>query len=382
MSLQESEALAAAQSLRSLIESEAEAIEAASTMTPKVVEAIEASGLFRLTTPAAFGGAEAGPSTLLDVCEEVAFADGSVGWAYAQNITVGAYGAYVAPEFGQALADARTAAGMFAPVGAAVPEDGGYRVRGNYKFGSGSGHSDFIGGAAMVLKDGVPVPFENGAPPILAYVLPADKVVMKGNWDVMGLRGTGSYDFDVPEQWVDAGHCFPLFGSDTITGGPVYGMGALTFGVAGSAAWAIGISMRAFHEIAGIARAGRTRLGSLPLLEQEGFQRNFGFHQSAIKSARVLAHQTFADVVEACQPGQSKELRDARVRTAMADAAYITRVAKAAITWAWETSGSHGIRNPSKLQRCFRDIYVGAGHQVFDDRNFVTNAKQILGLEL
>jgi alkylation response protein AidB-like acyl-CoA dehydrogenase len=335
-----------------------------------------------LTTPSDFGGAEAGPRTILDVCEEVSFADGSVGWAYAQNITVGAYGAYVAPEFGQALADARTAAGMFAPVGTAIPEDGGYRVQGNYKFGSGSGHSDFIGGAAMVLKDGVPFPFENGAPPILAYVLPADKVVMKGNWDVMGLRGTGSYDFDVPEQWVDAGHCFPLFGSDIITGGPVYGMGALTFGVAGSAAWAIGISMRAFHEIAAIASGGRTRLGSVPLLEQEGFQRNFGFHQSAIKSARILAQQTFADVVEACQPGHPKELREARVRTAMADSAYITRVAKAAITWAWETSGSHGIRNPSKLQRCFRDIYVGAGHQVFDDRNFVTNAKQILGLAL
>ena len=65
----------------------------------------------------------------------------------------------------------------------------------------------------------------------------------------------------------------------------------------------------------------------------------------------------------------------------MADASYAVRVAKAAVVWAWETSGSAGIRNPSKLQRCFRDIFVGAGHQVFDERNFAENAKQILGLE-
>ena len=165
------------------------------------------------------------------------------------------------------------------------------------------------------------------------------------------------------------------------TGGHLYGIGPLTFGVAGSCAWALGVARRALHEIEGIAQGGRTRLGSLPLLQQPNFQRDWGFHHSAIKSARLLAHRTFADAVDACAPGQPPELSGERVRTAMADAAYAVGVAKSAVIWAWETSGSAGIRNPSKLQRCFRDIYVGAGHQVFDDRNFITNAQQILGLE-
>jgi hypothetical protein len=39
------------------------------------------------------------------------------------------------------------------------------------------------------------------------------------------------------------------------------------------------------------------------------------------------------------------------------------------------------MRNPSVLQRCFRDIYMGAGHQVFDDRNYVQQARSRLGLE-
>ena len=34
---------------------------------------------------------------IVDVCEELSFADGSVGWAFAQNTTVGAYAAYLAP---------------------------------------------------------------------------------------------------------------------------------------------------------------------------------------------------------------------------------------------------------------------------------------------
>ena len=42
---------------------------------------------------------------------------------------------------------------------------------------------------------------------------------------------------------------------------------------------------------------------------------------------------------------------------------------------------SVGIRNPSRLQRCFRDMCVGAGHMVFDDRNYNEVAKKTLGLE-
>lgn len=382
LQIDETEALEVAVSLRGLIEGEADAVEAAGTLTDPVVEALAVSGLFKLTTPREFGGCEAHPSTVIDVCEALSFADGSVGWAYAQNITVGAYAAYVAPSFGRELAAGRTAAGMFAPMGVAVPEGDDYRVSGSYKFGSGSAHADFIGGGATVLRDGEPVPMPGGGPPILAFVLPADRVVMKGNWDVMGLRGTGSFDFDVPEQLVDGAACFPLFSAEPRTGGHLYGIGPLTFGVAGSCAWALGTARRAMHEIAELARAGRVRLGAAPLLEQPAFQRDYGFHHAALESAHLLLHCSFTDAVDACAAGQPGALRFQGVRKAMADAAYATRIAKAAVIWAWETSGSAGIRNPSRLQRCFRDIYVGAGHQVFDERNFVDQGKQLLGLDV
>ena len=56
-------------------------------------------------------------------------------------------------------------------------------------------------------------------------------------------------------------------------------------------------------------------------------------------------------------------------------------VAKSAVLFAWEASGSAGMRNPNRLQRCFRDIHIGAGHQVFDDRGYREAAKAALGLE-
>ena len=70
------------------------------------------------------------------------------------------------------------------------------------------------------------------------------------------------------------------------------------------------------------------------------------------------------------------------VRQSKAHANYVVKqVAKKAVIFAWEASGSSGMRNPNRLQRCFRDIYIGAGHQVFDDRSYREAGKPALGLE-
>ena len=105
----------AARKLRELVESEAELVEEKSTMTPPVVDALVDSGLFRLLVPRAFGGFEADPATIIDVCAELSYADGSVGWAFAQNTTVMAYAAYLEPRYAEPLSRARAGAGTALP---------------------------------------------------------------------------------------------------------------------------------------------------------------------------------------------------------------------------------------------------------------------------
>ena len=197
----------------------------------------------------------------------------------------------------------------------------------------------------------------------------------------MGLRGTGSYDFEVPEQFVSKGATFPLIGAPVITGGSIYGIGPVPLGTISSCAWALGVAKRALHEIAEITKSGRTRMGQPALREQQIFQRDFGLHMTALEAARLLAHHSYTSAVDAIARGDSSETCEDRVRETKAAATYVTRIAKAATAFAWEASGSAGMRNPNRLQRCFRDICVGAGHLVFDDRNYGEAAKPALGLE-
>jgi alkylation response protein AidB-like acyl-CoA dehydrogenase len=292
------------------------------------------------------------------------------------------YLAYLDPEYARPFAKMTAGAGMFAPNGVAHKEGDSFRVSGNYQFGSGCGHSGFMGGAGMEMHDGEMPPFVDGLPMLRAFILPMDRVNIKGNWDVMGLSGTGSFDYEIPEQLVDAGATFLVFATEGRTGGALYGIGPVPLGTISSVAWAIGVAERALAEIVEIVTTqARVRMGSAPLKEQQIFQRDLGIHTMAIKSARLLAHESYGSTIDAIGRGGSRPDIMTRVRETRAAASYAVKVCKEAVTFAYEASGSHGLRNPSRLQRCFRDMYVGASHLVFDERNYVETVKPRLGIE-
>ena len=371
----------AARGMRELIDAEADRVDETLNMTPPIVDGLVDSGLFRLLMPKSLGGFESDPSTIIDVCEEISFADGSVGWSYAQNTSCMAYLAYFDPELAKPFAAARAGAGMFAPLSEVIKVEGGYRVSGKHQFATGSPHADFIGGAGMELVDGEMVMGPNGLPSILAYIVPMERAKMLGNWDVMGLCGTASFDYEIPEQFVEAGLTHSIFETNPKSGGALYGLGPVPLGTISSCGWAIGVAKRALHEIVDIVTTqARTRMGSDPLKEQQVFQRDLALHTQALKSVRLLAHETYNSAVDAIARGEAHETLERIRRESKASASYIVQVCRDATTFAYQASGSHGLRNPSKLQRCFRDMYVGASHIVFDERNFVESVKEKLGI--
>lgn len=276
-----------ARGLRGLIKAEADTTEALCTMSPAVVDAIAEADLFRILIPRDLGGHEVDLDALIAISEELSYADGSVGWAFVQNVSLGGYLAYLEPEIERPFAEMRAGAGMFAPFGVAHEEPGGYRVSGRYQFGSGSGHAQYMGGAALVMRDGKIVPpDEDGTLPVIGFIVPSASVIMRGNWDVMGLRGIGSYDFEFPEQFVAAGATWPVLARGAArpqTGGPIYGLGSVVLGTIGSVAFAVGVARRALDEVTALAIGGRARMGQVPLVEQQTFQRDLAaFHGRAV----------------------------------------------------------------------------------------------------
>ena len=361
--------LAEAKSLRALVEAEADATDEGLTLTPALVEAFTRSKLFHLMVPEAFGGLEADPDTLLDVFEELSHQDGSVGWTQMANASATSYAAFLDPVCGKTmLADRPESvfAGQFAPRGEVKRETRGYRVSGDFSFGSGSGHASYLGGAGMLLDDGGnPEILESGMPAYLCFFVSRERVEFQGGWEVMGLRGTGSFDYRIPEQHVDSEAGFFLFDSTVRTGGALYGLGATALAGLGHAGWGLGVAQRALDEITAIAAAGRVRLGAISLADQQVFQRELGEHSLALRSVRLLVHDVFGGAVERLRGGDplDKRWND----ELMASVAYLTQVAEAAT-----------LRNPSCVQRCFRDMFTGGLHVYVDRRSYEELARGLL----
>jgi len=90
---------------------------------------------------------------------------------------------------------------------------------------------------------------------------------------------------------------------------------------------------------------------------------------------------SYARAVEAIASGEPSDRIERQLRETKAAATYAVEICRDVVTATWRQSGSVGIRNPNVLQRCFRDLSVGAGHLVFDERNYNEYAKDCLGLE-
>lgn len=373
---------AEARALRPLVEAEADRTDETLTLTAPVVEAFEKSGLFHLMVPRALGGQEADCATIIDVFEELAHQDGSIGWSHMANASSTAYCAFLDPARAQEMVGHRPGsvfAGQFAPRGQIERDEGGFRVQGEYAFGSGSGHAAYLGGGGFVLDDaGQPQMLESGLPAYLCFFVPRESVEMKGGWDTMGLRGTGSFDYAVPNQHVDAGSTFWLFEPTVKTGGSFYGLGATALAGLGHAGWGLGVAQRALDEIGKIATGGRARMSGGAIVEQQVFQREYGERCFALASVRQLVHEVYGRMERRLAAGETLTKPDNDEM--MGAVAYMTQICEDIALWSYRCAGSQGLRNPSLVQRCFRDMLTGALHIFVDRKSYEEHAKHVMGV--
>lgn len=368
-----SDLLNRARALTPLIQREAAQAEADTTTTKAVVDAVTAAELFWILVPKELGGAEASVSDVLEVFEELSYADGSTGWSVMANITTCCLASIYTSDDASATMFPASAlgihAGMLGPVGRARATEGGYVVSGQYQFGSGCAHASWFGAGVMEFDaNGEPVIDESGLPAMRVAFLPREQVELQGNWDVLGLASTGSYDYVVDEQFVEAGYTFPLLAAVARRGGSGYGIGLFGLVAAGHAGFALGVGKRALVEILALAPA-KGRMGGPPVSTEQLFQHDFAMHDAAMRSARAYVFESFADAEATVLAGDPcSQVQEQRLRQATT---YATRVAADAARFAYTWAGTTALRNGGALQRSFRDIHAATQH-LYVDNNTLT----------
>jgi alkylation response protein AidB-like acyl-CoA dehydrogenase len=169
-------------------------------LSDEVIEAMAAAGIFRLQLPVHFGGYECDTSTTMKVGIQLGRGDGSAAFCvsawWAMTWAISHFPDEVQEEV-FSNPDVRIC-GTLAPTGTALVVDGGVVVSGEWSFNSGAWHSQW-----KMLSTMVPTLDGNDIEPIMAIV-PISDLQIIDDWEVAGLRGTGSVTMIAKDVFIPA----------------------------------------------------------------------------------------------------------------------------------------------------------------------------------
>jgi indole-3-acetate monooxygenase len=372
-----------ARSIAHIIEAEAERTERETDVTDVVGDAMKEQGLFWMFVPRHYGGGQVDIVTGLKVLEEVSRADGSTGWVLMATSIGTRNSSFFLPKEGadELFAGPQKAitAGYAAPLGTAVEVEGGLRGSAErLQFASGSKFTTHIACTMRVFNaDGTQKMLDEKAPDIRAYIAPKEEIQILGNWDVMGLVGTGSYDYALPERflpekytlrsnfWTDPSQ--PVIGSELNRG---------TFGFAGHIGVVLGLMKRALEEVANIV-PGKKRQGYDTTVDQnQVFLTDFAKADAKYQSVRSYAFDVLAEAEESAHTqGEVSAELTARVKQVTT---WVHEVGTEVVNFAALWGATQTIRNPSALGRALRDMSVARNHLAADPIGLIQSAAPIL----
>jgi alkylation response protein AidB-like acyl-CoA dehydrogenase len=348
-----------ARELRPLIESEATAAEAQGSLTDLVVDALHEAGLFGIWLPTPLGGAELSPRELIDVFEELSYADASTGWVVmATTLENGTGGAYLGEDAVEHIFKApRTPlfAGQGTRPGTAVREEGGFRLSGQWSFASGMPHAQYVHSLGVI----------EGTDEARIFITPLEDVKMLGNWDVLGLRATGSIDYAINGAFVPESRTHLFTQSEPLRGGALYRLGLLDQALICHSGWALGVGRRLLDELARHAGARAGRAGQIAA--SDAFHTDFARAEAKFRAATALVHETWDDTERTLDAGRTLDVRqETMVRLALN---HVTSTVAEVARFVYASGGTSALRD-GLIQRLFRDVHAGTAH--------ITSAPQVL----
>lgn len=363
--------LETARRLRPEIEAGCVAAEADCRVPSELIALLGAEGLLAMVIAREYGGTQLDALDSLKVIEELSYADSAVGWCTMIYTTTAMLGSFLPARWAKEVYGIRRAgSGMICPIsaGAAAPSgrgkrvDGGVLVSGRWAWGSGTHHCDWICGGTLVEEDGEVRRHPNGEPAVHVMFFEKEAVHLHDNWDPSGLRGTGSVDFEVRDQFVPEGRWTVLGESRRQIDAPLYRFPFFGYFASAVACVPLGIARRALDDFEDLARAKvpaakKTTISQSPIAQLE-----FGQAESLIEGAHHYLWGAVSSVWDKIVDGARVTTEDKRqLRLAASQA---TIMATAAVDKLYNAAGGTALQGHCSLQRHFRDIHAATQHRM------------------
>lgn len=369
----------AAEDIIPLVEAEAAEADRLTHQSDRVAAEMRRTGLWSMLLPKAVGGAELSYVDAMRIVERIAWADGSAGWCTMVANGVGASVATALPDEGAATVYAKgrdtVVVGNGVPRGQARAVDGGYMIRGNWSYGSGITHAEWVHSGCFLMEDGKMKIGPDGAPEIVLMHHAKETVELRGNWDTLGLRATGSYDYTLKdgEIFVPTHMTYGFNQAVKRRGGAQYSIGLPGVTAWGHTSWALGVGRRVLDEINRLASERSDVFGLLA--DSLTFRKSYAEAEAKWRAARAFVYESWNGIADAvAKEGTAGVKEIALIRLAMR---HLHDVLSEVATFAHRTSRGVSLR-PSRLQTAYRDAHSGTQHILLADEIQTECARALL----
>ncbi len=359
-----------------------EEIEAGRRVPADLSDRLGGAGFYRLLVPSALGGGEMHPAAYVRALTTLATGDSAAAWTVMTGSTTGLLLAYLDPDFARQILDEApnaALAGVFAPTGKATPENGGYRLKGSWQWGSGCENAKWRMGGGLVFDEDGPRMVATGVHEIRSFFFRADESTMVDTWHVSGMRGTGSHDLVVDDVFVPERQTTCILVDRPHYDGPLYRFPLFGLLAMGVAAVGMGIARAALDHIEELARTKRSRGGKKTMAESELVQVRLASAEAELRAAQALMTETLDEVYGYAEKGDAlTPMHKARLRLA---ATFAAQASARSVDTAYNLGGGGSVFDTSPLQRYLRDVHVMTQHVMVGETTLKPVGRILLGLD-
>ncbi|HZK90344.1 MAG TPA: acyl-CoA dehydrogenase family protein [Stellaceae bacterium] len=349
-----------------------------------IVAAMVERGIFRMLLPKSIGGGELDPLTYTAVLEILAAADGSTAWCLGQNSGCSMTAPYLSHEMAVEIFGGPRGILAWGPelpgAGKCVAVEGGYRVTGRWGFATGSRHASWLGAHCPVFEaDGSPRLGANGRQVVRTMLAPKSEATIIDNWQVLGLRGTGSDSYEFKDHFVpEARTAIRDNAAERRETGPLYQFTSGMIYAMSFSHVSLGIARGAYDAFIEIARDKVPRGARGTLRSNNVIQAQVSQCEAKLKSARAYLRGVIAEMWdEAQKTGQIGAEHHPQLRLSSTWAIHQARDVVATV---YHAAGASAIFESNPLERRMRDIHAGTQQGQGRPIHFETVGQMLMGL--
>lgn len=336
----------------------AAAAEAAGFLVPDQQTLIHQQGWLKMLAPRIAGGTEMPLPQAVRLEEEIAGADGSVGWVVTLCAGAGWFAGFLPPDTAREIIATPNLclAGSGAPTGFADKEGEGYRIMGRWDIASGAPMATHFTLNAVLRENGQPLAGPEGTPQIRAFVVPAAQVVVEPTWRSFGMKGSASHSYRIEGAWVPASHGFTIDPAHATAPGTLYRFPFMLLAWVTLAANLSGLA-RHFLQLAHEIVAARRQQ---PASAQDALAQAALALEGARERMYAVLEQAWAQA-----DGEEKRvdhMLDAQLREA---SLALVVAARKAVGEIYPYCGLRAAQENSDINRVWRDFHTASQHALF-----------------